>query len=102
MRILIILVLLSGLAAVLDFCKGKIPNVLILTGCSYGLFRIIYHQEVLKFVPGILFPLIILFPLYKIGVLGAGDIKLFSMIGFYVTPMETIRSCIFNYFFCTL
>ena len=97
MRILIILVLLSLLAAVTDFYKRKIPNFLILTGCCYGLIRMIYYRDILESVPGILFPIIVLFPLYKIGVIGAGDIKLFSMIGFYFTFMETLF-CIFTAF----
>lgn len=82
------------MAAALDFYKGKIPNVLILTGSCYGLVRMVYYQDILKFIPGIIFPILILFPLYKIGVIGAGDIKLFSMIGFYFTFMETMF-CIF-------
>lgn len=94
MKILIVLVLLLLLAAVLDFYKGKIPNLLILTGCCYGIVRLLYYQEIFKSVPGILFPVIVLFPLYKIGVIGAGDIKLFSMLGFYFTFMETIF-CVF-------
>ena len=97
MRILIILVLLSLLAAVTDFYKRKIPNFLILTGCCYGLIRMIYYCDILESVPGILFPIIVLFPFYKIGVIGAGDIKLFSMIGFYFTFMETLF-CIFTAF----
>lgn len=97
MRILIILVLLSLLAAVMDFYKSKIPNFLVLTGCCYGLIRMIYYHDVLKSIPGILFPIIVLFPLYKIGVLGAGDIKMFSMIGFYFTFVETLF-CIFTAF----
>jgi len=51
----------------------------------------------IRHIPGIVFPLIVLFPLYKIGVIGAGDIKLFSMLGFYFTFMETIF-CIFAAF----
>lgn len=81
----------------MDFYKGKIPNLLIITGCCYGWIRMIYYHDVLKSIPGILFPIIILFPMYKIGVIGAGDIKLFSMIGFYFTFMETIF-CIFTAF----
>ena len=94
MKILIILVLLLFLAATLDFYRGKIPNVLIVIGCCYGLIRLLYYQDIIRFIPGILFPIIILFPLYKIGVIGAGDIKLFSLLGFYFTFMETIF-CIF-------
>jgi len=96
-KILIILVLLSFIAAVLDYFKGKIPNFLIVIGCCYGLIRMIYYHDFLNSIPGILFPIIILFPLYKIGVIGAGDIKLFSMLGFYFTFMETIF-CIFSAF----
>ena len=85
-----ILIVLLFLASLLDFYKGKIPNILVLFGCLYGMVRLLYNQEMLKFIPGILFPFIIMFPLYKIGVLGAGDIKLFSMIGFYFPFMELI------------
>lgn len=94
MRILIILVLLLLAAAVLDFYRGKIPNILILIGCCYGIVRLLYHQDILKALPGIVFPVIVLFPLYKIGTIGAGDIKLLSMLGFYFSFMETMF-CIF-------
>lgn len=97
MKILVVLVILLLLAAVWDFYRGKIPNIFIMIGCGYGVVRLLYHGEILKFIPGILFPIIILFPLYKIGVLGAGDIKLFSMTGFYFPFMQSIF-CIFTAF----
>ena len=49
------------------------------------------------FTRGILFSFIILFPFYKIGVIGAGDIKLLSMLGFYYGFSETIF-CVFASF----
>lgn len=101
MDILIFLLLVLFIAVVLDFRKGKIPNILILFGVFAGIFRFIYNQDieaVLTHIPGILFPFILLFPLYKIGTLGAGDIKLFSLLGFYFSFMETIF-CIFSAFF---
>ncbi len=94
MKILIVLLLLLFLAAVLDFYRGKIPNLLILIGCGYGMIRLLYYRDVFKSIPGILFPVVVLYPLYKIGVIGAGDIKLFSMLGFYFTFIET-TFCIF-------
>lgn len=94
MKILIVLLLVLFLAAVLDFYRGKIPNLLILVGCCYGVIRLLYYQDIFKSIPGIIFPVIVLFPFYKIGVIGAGDIKIFSMLGFYLTFMETIF-CIF-------
>lgn len=97
MDILIVLVLLLFWASVWDFYSGKIPNILIFMGCCYGMVNLIMGKDVIKFVLGIIFPIILLFPLYRIGVIGAGDIKLFSMIGFYFSFMEVIF-CIFMAF----
>ena len=94
MRILIVLVLLLLAAAICDFYRGKIPNILIVAGCCYGMVRLLYHQEILRALPGIIVPVMVLFPLYKIGTIGAGDIKLLSMLGFYFNFMETLF-CIF-------
>ena len=94
MKILIVLVLLVLAAAVFDFYGGKIPNILVAAGCCYGMVRLLYGQNVLNALPGIIFPVIVLFPLYKIGTIGAGDIKLLSMLGFYFNFMETMF-CIF-------
>ena len=97
MRILIVLVLLLLLAAIWDYYRGKIPNVFIFIGCFYGVIRLLLVGEVFRFIPGIIFPVIVLFPLFKIGVLGAGDIKLFSVLGFYFPFMEVLF-CIFMSF----
>lgn len=94
MKILIVLLVVLFLASVWDYKKGKIPNLLIITGGLYGLMRVFYYQNFLKHIPGILFPILILYPLYKIGTIGAADIKLFSIIGFYVSFMENIY-CMF-------
>lgn len=61
------------------------------------MIRLLYYQELFRFIPGILFPLVVLCPLYRIGVIGAGDIKLFSMMGFYFPFMKLIY-CIFTAF----
>lgn len=94
MKILVVLILLLFLAAVWDYYRGKIPNNFILIGCCYGMIHLLHYEDILKFLPGIFFPIIVLFPLYKIGVIGAGDIKLFSMLGFYFPFMESMF-CIF-------
>jgi prepilin peptidase CpaA len=62
----------------------KIPNFIILIG--YFLSLIFFHQEyewtsICKWAGNILIPILILFPLFLIKALGAGDIKLFSVIG---------------------
>ncbi len=78
------------LASLYDFRKGRIPNLLIVIGAVYGLMRVFYYQNFFSHIPGIIFPILIFYPLFKIGTLGAGDIKLFSLIGFYVSFMESL------------
>lgn len=100
MKVLIFLLLILLLAVIWDFYKGKIPNILILTGVLTGTIFLVYQygmKEILSHIPGILFPIILLFPLYKIGTLGAGDLKLFSILGFYFTFFETLF-CMFTAF----
>lgn len=94
MKILFVLVLLLFIAAVFDGIKGRIPNVLLIFGALFGIFRLLYYRDFLSCLPGILLPMILLFPLYRIGVLGAGDIKLFGVLGFYFPFMENCF-CIF-------
>ena len=96
MKILTLLPVLL-LAVVWDFYKGKIPNLLIGAGILAGSVSLIYQRgpgEIMAHIPGVLFPVIMLFPLYKIGTIGAGDIKLFSLLGFYFTFPATVF-CVF-------
>lgn len=96
-KILIVLIALLFIAAILDFYKGKIPNALVLSGCCYGLVRLLKDGNVINYIPGILFSIIMFFPFYRIGVIGAGDIKLLSMLGFYFSFSELIF-CVFASF----
>lgn len=101
MKLLIFLLVILTLAVFFDYKLGKIPNVLILCGVIAGISCILYYQNIkaaLSYVPGIILPLILLYPFYKIGTLGAGDIKLFSLIGFYITFKETIFCIILSFF----
>lgn len=71
-------------AAATDITTGKIRNRLIVLGILSGfLFRIWESGIVglLLSVIQIVFPVIVLFLLFLMRALGAGDIKLFSMIG---------------------
>lgn len=94
MKILIVLLLVLFFASIWDFKKGKIPNLLIIIGVIYGFMRVFYYQNFFTHIWGIVFPILILYPFYKIGTIGAGDLKLLSLIGFYVSFMESIY-CMF-------
>lgn len=94
---MVILAALLFLAAVWDLWKKKIPNPIILAGFILGLVRILPGQDaksVLDHFVGILLPLLICAPLYLMGTLGAGDIKLFSLAGCFLSAWETLH-CIF-------
>ena len=94
MLILLILVLVLFFASLWDYKKGKIPNLIIAAGFIYGLMRIFYYQNFLTHIWGIIVPILILYPFFKIGTIGAGDIKLFSLIGCYLSFMEVLY-CMF-------
>lgn len=90
------LVLLYGFvitAVAMDFDRMKISNRLIVAGLVVSLFLRIGQGGVLEFIPylwNISFPVIMLYLFYLIGVLGAGDIKLFSVIGGFVNFRELV------------
>ena len=71
-------------AVVQDFRNMRISNRLIIVGFIASLaFGIILGgmPRVVQILLNISFPVIMLYLLYLLGVLGAGDIKLFSVIG---------------------
>ncbi len=92
-------ILCAGLciACCFDYHKGKIPNwllaILLAIGVikSYGENGII---NILLYLGVVIFVSIILYPLFKIGCIGAGDIKLFGVTaGFF--PSDKILLFLF-------
>ncbi|MCI9416348.1 MAG: prepilin peptidase [Eubacterium sp.] len=86
-----LLLCLLVLAAVEDVRSGKVSNRLIATGLMTGVFVQIYERRVCGvyyFLGNISIPVILLYLLFQMRVLGAGDIKLFSMIGGILTIQE--------------
>ena len=84
------------IAVVEDVRFMRIRNRLILIGLVLGLaFRILEEgsQGVISYAIGVIFPVILLFLLFLARILGAGDIKLFSMIGGFV-PLEQLIVCV--------
>lgn len=82
-------------AVIQDLQSMKISNRLILTGLVLALmFGILSGRtsQILYILMNIFFPVIMLYLLYLAGVLGAGDIKLFSVIGGF-TDFHTLKRC---------
>lgn len=65
-----------------DVFYWKIGNMIIIIGLAIGSIYVFHEQKIGDSILGLLLPAIILFPLFYIHALGAGDIKLFSMIGY--------------------
>lgn len=90
----VILFLFAGAATFCDMCTGKIPNRLLISGgivgIAFGIFHMFYRQDYWYLLPCLLkFFLLffILWPIYQIGALGAGDCKLLLLIGTFL-PMK--------------
>jgi prepilin peptidase CpaA len=98
-RFLCIFLLL--LAAVKEDLKSyKIPNRLIVAGLVASLILVSLEQgwtSIFGWIQGILLPVIFLFPLFIIRALGAGDIKLYSVIGGFYGITFCIQSILFSF-----
>ncbi|MDF2871633.1 MAG: Flp pilus assembly protein protease CpaA [Anaerocolumna sp.] len=98
-RFLCIFLLL--LAAIKEDLKSyKIPNRLIVAGLVVSLILVSPDQgwtSIFGWIQGILLPVIFLFPLFIIRALGAGDIKLYSVIGGFYGITFCIQSILFSF-----
>jgi hypothetical protein len=85
------LLLLLLLTVLSDLKTDHIPNGFILLGCVLGLSGIFWTDKSLwASVFSVFSAFLLLYPLYKIGAMGAGDIKLFIMIGTFCEVKEEI------------
>ena len=97
----VVLCTILVVAVVQDFMYTKISNRLILVGLILSLaFGIILGgmSRIPYILLNISFPVVVLYLLYLLGVLGAGDIKLFSVIGGF-TNFTMLTHCMLAAFF---
>ena len=84
---MIILICVLVIAAFVDILSYRIPNLWIVCGMLAGLVQIVTKGDWLLFVQTV-FQLIVIFiafyPFYLMKGLGAGDVKLFLMLGCYI------------------
>lgn len=88
--------LIVVMAAVLcDLQSQRIPNGIIVTGLAWGFFfQFIAYGEIgmILFFGGCLIPVILFGFLYYFRMIGAGDIKLLSVVGGFLGPYGSICS----------
>lgn len=90
-------------AIFMDWRHYRIPNVCIIVGIAAGLIMtyVSYSMSGLLHAIGTAFVIFLVFyPFYLLGALGAGDVKLFMMVGCYFCYMGT--DGIIHYMFVTL
>lgn len=88
------------LAVTEDFVRMKISNRLILAGLLAALVFQIYSGgiwAVVSYLGNISFPVVTLYLLFLAGIIGAGDIKLFSVIGGFVNFTELVQCMLFAF-----
>lgn len=81
------------IAVVSDVADTRISNRLIVCGLSCGLVLRILGEGcagMVRFFFNISIPVILLYLLFQLRALGAGDIKLFSVVGAYVSVKQLI------------
>ena len=72
-----------------DLWKGKIPNVLMMTGCLCGTVSFALTDRIaglMQSAAGLLLPVVLLWPCFRLRILGAGDIKMLAMAGSFLGP----------------
>ena len=94
------------LAAVgMDLRSMRISNRLILVGLAFSLIRRFLCDGIGGLITGVILisiPVILLYLLFLAGALGAGDIKLFSLIGGFVNFKELMWCIVFTFIFAAL
>ena len=81
-------------AVVYDLRFRKIPNRLILIGLGAGMLRRMYLEGGAGLITGLLFfllPILFLYFFFLLGALGAGDIKLFSIVAIFLNAKQILR-----------
>lgn len=96
----LLLYIFLSLAVIQDITCLKVSNRLILTGfISSFLFHLVGAgvEEILGFFVNITLPVIFLYLLYLLRILGAGDIKLFSLVGSFINLKELVLCIICSF-----
>lgn len=86
-KIQFVIIIILIVAVIFDIRSYRIPNLLIVIGLSLGVMYSFYSNKwhgLLDAIFGIGIPVILLFILHQLRMLGAGDIKLFAVIGGWI------------------
>ena len=94
---MIVLLLILSAAVYTDYRQGRIPNWIVVFGIISGLIICFLHGGLGSFLEGLcgmVLPVVLLYPAFMIGGLGAGDVKLFAVVGCYLGIKGVLNSLI--------
>ena len=90
---------LLGVAVVSDLRRHRIPNLLVVLGLALGLAGQAYSGGFGGLGDGALGLLVgfgVFLPLYALGGMAAGDVKLMAMVGAFLTPSGALWAALFS------
>lgn len=96
---MVILCLFLTAACLTDYCKGRIPNELLLTMGAFGAaesFRGGGAESVLYFIMKAVLVAMLLYPIFRIGAIGAGDVKLFGICSGFISKDRVLYFLFFS------
>ena len=102
---MIVVYILLLIAVGMDLRNMRISNRLILIGLMISLIQRVFCNGMGGFLTGIVLislPVILLYLLFLAGALGAGDIKLFSLIGGFIQLKELMLCIIVSFLFAAI
>lgn len=97
--VIVVLLGLMGCAVVSDLREHRIPNRLILAGLLLGLSSQLYAFGPVGLGSGALgmfIGFVIFIPIYALGGMAAGDVKLMAMVGTFLSPNGAILASLFS------
>ena len=95
----ILLISLLVIATVTDFRSRRIPNWLTLAGFFLGLLLSVLSAGipgVFSSIAGAVVGIVIFIPVYALGKMGAGDVKLLAMVGAFLGPVNVLWAALFS------
>ena len=95
----VLLLGLLGVAVVSDLRSHRIPNLLVLLGLVLGLVGQTWAAGFIGLGHSLLGMLIgfgIFLPMYAVGGMAAGDVKLMAMAGAFLTPPDALWAAFFS------
>ena len=86
------------LATLADLKSDRIPNGFVALGVVVGVLCSLRHgSDIRHTVISMFLAFLLLYPLFKIGALGAGDVKIFMMIGSFVEVKELLTVLVLSF-----